>query len=257
MCCPSPLCPSLPCHVVPFLLRPPYLSTELTPASAPRQPGARGSLLLLRPSTPGDPLPVALAAVRRRFPALPVILWVEPGAPAALHLAGCAAHLQVRGVVSELTQPALRRALTRPVGFAGSVVAWLGMQGMRLPPRAARLVEAILDLAPEHPHPGPLLRAAGAPGLAARRYLVKHALPAPREWFRLARALHAVLRLQAEPARPLLQLAAELGYADPASLSRQLRQLFGVRPGEVRHALGWEWLLERWCARRLASVAAR
>ena len=65
----------------------------------------------------------------------------------------------------------------------------------------------------------------------------------------MAHATRAALRMQAEPAAPLLALAVECGYSDHSSLSRQCLRLFGVRPGRIRGMLGWEWLMDRWLKR--------
>ena len=50
-----------------------------------------------------------------------------------------------------------------------------------------------------------------------------------------------------------MRTASRHGYPDGFSLSNQMKRLTGVRPSEVKERIGWEWVLERWIQRELAS----
>ncbi|MGD2153542.1 MAG: hypothetical protein PVG79_09755 [Gemmatimonadales bacterium] len=169
----------------------------------------------------------------------------------AIHLASVAAKLRVRAVVTEqeATYDALRPLLTRREGLGNDVVEWLRLRGLHLPDAVARILENIFDCGQRYRRVSQLLECVGEAGTTVRTRLQKAGLPPPRAWLGAARALHTALRVQAQPARPLLTLAFEFGYADHSCLNRQLGRAFGVPPGRVRGSLGWEWLLARWLRR--------
>jgi AraC-like DNA-binding protein len=50
---------------------------------------------------------------------------------------------------------------------------------------------------------------------------------------RFGRIVQAALRRLVQGETPLAELAADLGYADQAHLTRELRQLFGVAPARL------------------------
>lgn len=236
---------------------PPYrLALSLSPAhiAAGADPGAACVLGLRLFDSRVDFARVesSLRALRLRYPLYPVVLELEPGTDDLLYLATRAARLPVRGVIlrGEASDGALRRHLTDPSHLPADVVEWLGFRGYRLSPVLAELVRQIFARAPEHSELTTLCREIGAVESSARFRFHKKSLAPPSRWLQVARALHAVLRLQAQPDRPLLPLALELGYADHSALSHQLYRAFAVRPGAVRGLLGWEWLMERWLTRR-------
>lgn len=175
-----------------------------------------------------------------------------------VHLAALATRLHLRTVLCGNGHHdwALRFVLTSRHHLGQRVAEWLPLRGIRLDPRSADLIAGIIDQATAHTELNSVLHALREPSDAARQYLRAKMLPPAGEWWRLGRALHAVLQIQAEPELALPKLAGELGYRDSALLRRHLRELFGARPGEIRTALGIEWLLERWAARRPAPVAA-
>jgi AraC-like DNA-binding protein len=59
--------------------------------------------------------------------------------------------------------------------------------------------------------------------------------PGPKRFARIVRAQVALGRLAVDGGRggDLAQLAAELGYADQAHFTREMRELFGAAPGAL------------------------
>jgi AraC-like DNA-binding protein len=110
----------------------------------------------------------------------------------------------------------------------------------------ASLLREIFARAATSPDLSTLLAQVGMAESSARFRLHKRLLPTPSRWFQAARALHSVMRVQAEPNRSLLRIAHEFGYADHSALSQLVHRSFRVRPGAVRGTLGWEWLMHRW-----------
>jgi AraC-like DNA-binding protein len=237
-----------------FHLTPPYDGTAATPFLGPSTRTVPGSVLAVRICERN--IITVVGGLRARWPALPVVGWVEEPSHRAVHLAALAARLHLRTVLCGNGHHdwALRYVLASRHQLGQRIVEWLPLRGTRLAPRSAGLIAGIIDQAPAHAELSSLLRALREPGDAVRQYLRAKRLPSAREWWRLGRALHAALQIQAEPERALPHLAAELGYSDSALLRRQLRDLFAARPGEIRTALGTEWLLERWVERVIVAV---
>lgn len=201
---------------------------------------------------PEDPTVVAraLRSVKTMAPSAPVVLRAAADIDDLLLLATIGSELPAQGVVlrGQNLAISLRSQLTRPHNLPEQVSAWLARKGVRTAPALADLIRQIFTRAPHHSEISSLCREIGAVESSARFRCAKKRLPPPSRWLQAARALHASLRLQADPERALLPLALELGYADHSALSHQIRRTFGVRPGEVRRVLGWEWLLDRWLA---------
>jgi hypothetical protein len=188
-----------------------------------------------------------------------VVLLLHLGVEEGLYLTSHAARMGVRGVVpmGAPLRESLRRSLTAGRGLAEDVVEWLNLCGLRLSPLVSSLVLQIVSLAPRHDNLTGLLCEVGVPETSARFRMNKKRLPPPSRWYQAARALHASLRIQAEPDTCLLRLAHGLGYADHSALSQLVHRAFGVRPGAVRGTLGWEWLMERWARRHRLLPALR
>lgn len=206
-----------------------------------------------------ESLRLGLHRIRRRFPAVPIVLRLsQPLDPEAVHLTQLAIQLHVRGAIvdPEPVDQTLRRLLTDPVDLAADVEEWLSLRGPRLPPAVSYLVGQIFCLAPSRAGVRALLGAVGESARTARARCRKLGLPPPAEWLRVARAVHAALCLQRAPATPLLEAAMRLGYSDHSALSHQLRRLFGMRTEVIRRSLGWEWLLDAWLVRWSTCVAA-
>lgn len=257
---PSPLTPlgqaTLPSAAL-FSVRPPYTELERVRSLAllRRATLPAGAILALevrgRPWEAGQ-LAQRIPELRRRFPAVPVVLYFRaPLGAEALRLARRAGALHARAVLME-GEPivtALRRGLTRPLDLSRDVKEWLLVRGSAPPPRAMRLLGEIFERAPRSRRIRPLLQTMGCPPRTAHAWFAGHGLPSPGRWLGVAHGVHAVLRLQAEPDTSLFRVAIGCGYADHSALSRQVLRLFGERPHAVRQRLGWEWLLDRWLTR--------
>lgn len=251
------------------LLAPPYTAAVPAPrnlASLRPDRCAPGTLLLLQVADPlpcCTRLPNVVPSLRARFPTLPVVVWAEQPSAELRHLGCRAALLGVRAVLSadEDVPSVLRRILTRPMHLPDDVVEWLRLRGLPLDSRCAAIVRGMVNAAANTDDLDAALWSVGETPDSARKYLNnvkrkkrKH-LPPAQDTFRLARALYVVLRVQDHPTTSLLRIAHDLGYSDHSSVSRQLDGVFGLRPSEVRHALGWEWLLERWVKKKIPLLA--
>jgi AraC-like DNA-binding protein len=235
------------------LLRPPYERMEHQTAwsaldARPTVPGLIVGVQLDRPLEDCAGLDDTIRRLRQRSPATPVVLFLHLRVEDSLFVTAHVARMGVRAVVcaDQPLRDALRKPLTEGSALAEDVVSWLGLYGVKLSPLVSSLVLQIVALAPTHDHLTSLLAAAGVPETSARFRMHKKRLPAPSRWYQAARALHAALRIQAEPQTCLMRLAHTLGYADHSALSQLVHRSFGVRPGMIRGTLGWEWLLERW-----------
>jgi AraC-like DNA-binding protein len=186
--------------------------------------------------------------LRKRLPAVPVVLSLGPEISDPLYLATQASRASVRAVVagSSSLAESLRRPLTSAHSLGPDVVEWLTLFGVRLSPTLSHLVAQIFTDAPHFTEIGGLLQSIGAAESSTRFRFRKKGLPAPSRWLQAARALHAALRIQLEPEKSILAHACALGYADHSALCHQMKRVFGTTPAAVRQTLGWEWLLERW-----------
>jgi AraC-like DNA-binding protein len=83
----------------------------------------------------------------------------------------------------------------------------------------------------------------------SRRTLGRHfssaGLPVPSHWLQFARLIQAAVQIQNDSAS-LFAIATRFGYPDGFTLSNQMKRMIGYRPSEVRHLLGWEWIIEAW-----------
>jgi AraC-like DNA-binding protein len=252
-----------PAGITLYALSPPYqgAGTPSHAATLPARGSSAGTVLLVdveRPEAARATLPVLIPQLRRAHPDKPVVLRVDAEADAALtaSTARLAGQLRARAVLrrGEPAADALRRALTDPVDLGGDVQEWLAQRGPALSPDLSHLARCIFGGAADEPDVTRLIRDAGGSERTARARFHRRGLPPPSGWHQAARGLCAALRLQRDPAVPLLRAALEMGYSDHSSLAHQLRRVFGVGAAEVRGALGWEWLLDRWLERARARV---
>lgn len=95
----------------------------------------------------------------------------------------------------------------------------------------ARLTEALAALA-EAPGIAAACRHLGVSERRLERLLMRGTGRTPAYWRSLARARRAARALAGE--RPLVDIAADAGYADQAHLSREMRRWFGASPGRLR-----------------------
>lgn len=245
-------------------LRPPYTALEGLPSlSALRvlKP-VPGSLLAMHAADAGAAWPQLrewVPQLRAAFPTVPVVLCLDgPIGAQAVQLAHRSARLHVRAVLvdGEPAAETLRDCLTRPIALAEDVEEWVTLRGLRMNSEMARMVRRIVEMAPCFTEVTCLLRSLGESESTVRGWFRARALPPPGHWLAASRALRAALRLQAEPGTSLMTVAVEAGYSDHSALSRQVNQLFGMRPGGIRGTLGWEWLLERWLVRHRCQAAS-
>ncbi len=236
----------------PFLMHPPYDRMEFHSGwdaleNLHTVPGTVAGLRLASP-TDWPSLHPAVRQLRGRLPAASVVLVLPGGSPGDLLLSARASRGGVRAVLVDdgPLLESLRTALTCPDSLADDVVEWLYLRRLRLSPMVASLLREIFTHASVAPDLTTLLSRVGMAESSARFRLHKRLLPTPSRWFQAARALHAVLRIQARPRTPLLQIALEFGYADHSALSPLVHRAFRLRPGAVRGTLGWEWLMHRW-----------
>ena len=243
-----------------FQLSPPYERYEAVPdlpALAPQDlPDAAVLVVGLEP--PRHAWEDTLAQVpqlRARFPAAPIALRVAPDIDAAdLEWTRGAGGPHVRAVLleGEPPLPRLRHVLTDVSLLPEQVAHWLPVRLPGLAPEVGQMIVMIVQLSGGFAEVSALLGTLGHAERTVRTWFRRAGVPGPGKWLAVSHAVRAALRLQAEESSPLLTIAVECGYSDHSSLSRQSLRLFGVRPGAIRHTLGWEWLLDRWLRRASA-----
>lgn len=235
------------------LLTPPYGPTDMRAVMSDQGsvnlPGAVLAVEVLQSRFELDPLRARIRQLSAHISTCPVVvlLRIPPEEGGLLAAARLAPH-GLRAVVPHGPGmgSALREALTDPVALPQSVVAWLRLRSVRLNPNLSDLIERLVRAAPEYPDASRLLEACRIPQGTARWRLRKRGLPPPSRWFQGARALHAALRLQAQPEASTMEIARQIGFADHSALVHLFRRSFGTGATEVRRTLGWEWLLDRW-----------
>ena len=147
----------------------------------------------------------------------------------------------------------LRALLSRPPDdLSNAVVDYLGWRGLVLDIELRRMLRRILELSAEITTVSGLARGLYMSRRALGRRCLKEGLPVPSHWLHFGRLLRVALDLQ-RPGRTLMEVAFDHHYPDGFSLSNQMKRLFGIRPSEVADRLGWEWVVERWLVREMAS----
>lgn len=86
-------------------------------------------------------------------------------------------------------------------------------------------------------------RQAGVSQRTLQRHFAATGLPPPDYWRRLGRARRAANGLLAFPEQPLVELAADHGYADQAHMTREFVRWFGLSPVRLRHSPHHRFLL--------------
>jgi AraC-like DNA-binding protein len=236
-----------------LLLLPPYEDPDRRVALPALKAGVRpaGTVVAVevtRPLTTSDSLHSFVREVSLRCPDCPVVVLLRMRSEEALVASARLAPARFRAVVQVGPQMVsiLRDALTDTTSFPRDVVEWLRLRSLRLNANQADLLEKIFAFAPHHHDVTTLLAEAGVPTSTARFRLRKRGLPRPGRWFQVARALHAALRLQAQPDLSTASLAYQLGFSDHSALAHLLRRSLAVTSNQIRGNLGWEWLLCRW-----------
>jgi AraC-like DNA-binding protein len=205
-----------------------------------------------RPDPDIGALQTLIRGLSQRIPSCPVVVLLEVPSEDGLLVASRLAPLRLRAVVPHGPQmrPILRDALTDRTTLPANVIDWLRLHAIRLNPHLTDLLECFFAEAPEHADLSSLLAVHRIPQSTVRFRLRKKSLPAPGHWFQLARAIHAALRLQADPGVSIAAIAQQMGFTDHSALAHLLRRSLGVRSQEIRGTLGWEWLLHRWLMSR-------
>lgn len=239
----------------PYRDRTPFLPSALASPS-PLDDGTILGIRLQTTVTEWSSIEAQLDAMRGAFPSHPVVLLIDAARSDALEVGIRAARLPFRGVLRDDAAPeaGLRAELTAWDRIPEQVVEWLGLRGYRLRPVILELIYHLVRLAPRHAEVGPLLAEIGSAQSTTRFRMRKKGLPAPSRWLAATRALHAALRLQAAPNLSMTDLAHDLGFADHSALSHLVWRAFRVRPRDLRHVLGWEWLLDRWLQQEFAGA---
>lgn len=236
-----------------FLLRPPYETGSVRaalpdPSAAARVPGTVVGVQVLRADVDPGSLRLLVRDLSQRTPGCPVVVLLRMSSDDGLRVAARLAPYEFRALVPQGPWVAsiLREALTDAAALPRGVLEWLRLRSIRLNPNLADLIERLLTAAPQHADVNCLLDACRIPQATARWRLRKRGLPPPSRWFHLARAVHAALRLQAQPDASTSVIARQFGFGDHSALAHLLRRTFGVQAREIRGTLGWEWLLDRW-----------
>jgi AraC-like DNA-binding protein len=146
--------------------------------------------------------------------------------------------------------PDLHRAVTAAMAAAepearhsGAVAAFTGWltQHLPAPTDRDRQANALVEIIDAHPDVHTLAdlaaRMAVSPRTVQRMALRYVGLP-PAEMIRRRRLQEAAERVRADPAVSLARVAAELGYADQAHLTREFRDRLGFTPGDYRNEVG-------------------
>jgi AraC-like DNA-binding protein len=139
-----------------------------------------------------------------------------------------------------------------PEDVPRAVVDYLAWRGLVLDPDTRQLIRRTLELSAEVSTVSGLARGVYMSRRALGRAFLREGLPVPSHWLHVGRVLRAVLELQWH-GETLMRTAARHGYPDGFSLSNQMKRLTGVRPTDVKERIGWEWVLESWIRRELAS----
>lgn len=235
---------------------PPYRTLAPTPA---RMRASAGYVLLIPigGSHEAPALPATIGRFRIRLPSTPIVVRPDATRPVdIIAIVESAAHLRVHFMAGDSgrLESGLRDTLTNPSGLGGDVAAWLRRVRPDLPAMAGWLIDALIGPGIEAEPLAVVLRRHGIAARSARRTLRRANLPSPSRWSSLARILRGALALQRSAGEPVLRVALDNGFPDGSVLSRGLRQQFGVHADDVRKALGWGWLMDRFIARHAPAT---
>lgn len=139
-----------------------------------------------------------------------------------------------------------------PVDLSIELMDYLIWRGIRIDGETRQLVRRTIELSSHVRTVSDLSRSMYLSRRALGRRFMTRGLPVPSHWLHFARILRASLRLQAGD-ESLMTIAYDLGYSDGFAFSNQMRRLTGLRPSAVRRAFGWEWIVEAWLTREVAS----
>ncbi len=242
-----------------MLLTPPYhdaVQVERLPTSATESPP--GCLVAVRAvdGARSSDLAAIIRPLRAHCPWLPVIVSLGRPSPEATRAAAIAVRLGARGILfdGEPIYPTLRPLMTDTTTIAEDVLEWLQLCGLRTTPAVQHALRQIFSSPIRHSRLEQLFHAASQSPRSVRARFRKRGLSSPRRWFATARALRSALAVQGTRRPDLLQVALDLGLSDQSALSQQIYRAFGLRPGNLRGTLGWEWLMSRFLVRELDAA---
>ncbi len=241
-----------------FLFRPPYAELEAVqrPDRLPRSMGTSGAALVWCMASPDRNQEIQ--AARGRCPGLSLIAILPPADTVTrrdqiFRMIELCRPVSVMPYHEEPHRDDLHALLSAPpADLAAAAVDFIRWRGITLDLEIRRLVRRTLELSADLRSVNALARGVYLSRRALGRRFTTCGLPVPSHWLHMGRVLRAVIRLQ-EPGSTLAQVAYGLGYPDAFSLSNQLKRLTGVRPSEARTRRGWEWLLESWVQKEVAT----
>ncbi len=239
-----------------YLLQPPYdtLRSFSDLALCDRHLAPRGSAIVWGLGSPVDP--TVTDAIARRTPGVALLVML-PGAD-EMQRAEDVLDIMERGRPHSILphHPHHDRAewvelLRRtPTNLAGDFTDYLEWRGVTIHQSCKPLLRQIINLSAEVQTISRLARRVYMSRRALGRRFHVASLPPPSRWLQFARVLRACFQLQISD-DTIGDVARRLGYPDGFAFSNQTHRLTGVRPSDVRKALGWEWLVERWICREL------
>ncbi len=204
-------------------------------------------LMIVDPSVNGGLLAETIEEIIARHPSLPVIVYTTL-APATMRSVVRLARLGVQHVVLNRFDDEPRRFLELIERVPAHPVAELMLReladALRLMPVVlARAVEQLMRSPSRVRNTQDLATMAGMTLRTLYRHLTPMGLQ-PRHLIVSARLLRAYIFLRG-PEHRLKEVALKLGYADPASLSEQLKSWSGLSPKDIRRTLTPEEYVRR------------
>lgn len=187
---------------------------------------------------PGLPLIVVMPPPRFLEFVMPLLRYVQGARPKAI-LPTC----------EYITPERLVRLLAAaPRDLASTVAKYLEDRGLLRTKKIYDEVKCVLELAPQTHSIARLSRRLSLSRRTLGRHYLSEGIPVPSHWLQFSRLLYVSVRLQNEDV-PISRLLGSTGYPDVFTMSNQMKRLIGCRPSDVRHCVGWEWIVEAWIAR--------
>jgi AraC-like DNA-binding protein len=183
----------------------------------------------------GLPLFIVLPPPTEISRALPLLSYINGMSPRAVLPGG--------PLVTPLHLRRLLRSPPRQLGAA--VTSYLTRRQLLVQDDLRRGVRKIFESTPEVTSVSTLARRLYTSRRTMGRHFDAAGLPVPSHWLQFARLLLASFRLQ-DDRHTVGRIALRLGYPDGFTLSNQMKRLLDCRPSDIRHRLGWEWVVEMW-----------
>lgn len=190
----------------------------------------------------------AINDVADSVPFAPVALWTDgPSGPAVLAMAQRARSAGARAVMVGPVPDgdALRRDLTDIDAFPSQLADWLRRRRPGLSTDLLQCVATVAREALRHRHLRGMLQATGESESTWRDRFERGGIGRPGQWYRVCRLLGIAVTMQAAPSWTVEAVAERYGFYDAAGLRHAIIRTLGIRPAEVRAALGWEWMLRK------------